>query len=196
MDILSNMITDFYIRKKYVPEEKREIYCYGFKLILSDIINFSIIILLGIIFGKLFESIIFLVTLCSVRQFSGGFHAKTFWMCRMAMMITFLCVITVAYLLLKVVCYNIWFISILDMLSVVLIAILAPVKYSNKLLSEQQRKKNKMKAIIASFILSVISIILIAAGRAEGVTISITLAAVVILMIIGIAVKKGGDSNV
>lgn len=89
MEKISNAITDFYIRKNHVPKEKREIYSYGFQLILADIINFSIVILLGVFLGKVIDSILFLITLCSIRQFSGGFHAKTFWLCRVSMLITF-----------------------------------------------------------------------------------------------------------
>ena len=91
MDRLANTITDYYIRKKIIAEEKREIYSYGFKLIISDVINYIIIISLGIVFNRLIESIVFLITLCGIRQFSGGFHAKTFWLCRLSMILTCLC---------------------------------------------------------------------------------------------------------
>lgn len=196
MDTLTNIITDFYVRKAYVPEDKREIYSYGFKLIIADIINFSIVMLLGAVFGQFIESIIFLITLCGIRQFSGGFHAKTFWLCRLSMLITFLCVEVISYLLSGSQFSNVGVIGLINAAAVMIIAILSPIKHPSKSLTEQQRKKNKIKAAITSFILSDISVILIIAGRTEGVTISITLAAVVILMIIGIAVRKGEDLNV
>lgn len=41
MENFANAITKYYIKQKYIPEEKQQIYCYGFKLILADIINFS-----------------------------------------------------------------------------------------------------------------------------------------------------------
>lgn len=189
MNTLSNLITDFYIKKAYVPEDKREIYSYGFKLIIADIINFSMVMLMGAILGIFLESIVFLITLCGVRQFSGGFHARTFWLCRLSMITTFLCVTAASYLISKSVYCNIGFIGIVNGISVISIAALAPVKHPNKPLTEQQKKQNKIKAIITSLILSVISI---TSNRIEGVTISITLAAVVILMIIGIMVQKGG----
>ena len=65
---LANTITDYYIRKKIIAEEKREIYFYGFKLIIADVINYVIIISLGIVFNRLIESIAFLITLCGLRQ--------------------------------------------------------------------------------------------------------------------------------
>ena len=68
MDRLANIITDYYIRKKVIAEEKREVYFYGFKLIIDDVINYVIIISLGIVFNGLIESIAFLITLCGLRQ--------------------------------------------------------------------------------------------------------------------------------
>ena len=49
MDKLSVAITDFCIKNNKIDKEKREIYIYGFKLIFADIINFSIILLFGLI---------------------------------------------------------------------------------------------------------------------------------------------------
>lgn len=51
MDKISNKITDYLCLRNFIPEKDREIYNYGFKLILSDIINFSIVVL-SIVFRK------------------------------------------------------------------------------------------------------------------------------------------------
>lgn len=190
MEKISNAITDFYIRKNYVPQDKREIYSYGFQLILADIINFSIVILLGVFLGKVVDSILFLITLCSIRQFSGGFHAKTFWLCRLSMLSTFFCV-TVISQLLPMQSYKI-IVLVINIICTAVITFLSPVKHPNKELNTKQKKQNKINAFITSFIMSAISIILIIAGFDKGVTISITLAAVTILMVIGIMVQEGG----
>lgn len=95
MEKLANAMTNYYLKKKVIVEDKYEIYLYGFKLIIADIINYIIIITLGIILKKLPESIIFLITLCGLRQFTGGFHAKTFWLCRTSMVITYISVLII-----------------------------------------------------------------------------------------------------
>lgn len=192
MEKISNAITDFYIRKNYVPQDKREIYSYGFQLILADIVNFSIVILLGMLLNRIIDSILFLITLCSVRQFSGGFHAKTFWLCRLSMLITFFGV-TVVSQLLSAYPFKMIISLILNVFCIIFIAALSPIKHPNKELTTKQKKQNKTNAILTSFIMSVISIILIIAGFDKGVTISITLVAVAILMVIGILVQEGGD---
>ncbi len=196
MDRLANAITDYYIRKNIILEEKREIYSYGFKLIIADVINYLIVILFGIVFNRLTESIIFLITLCGLRQFSGGFHAKSFWLCRLSMIITCLCVI----MLTDMVTYTGFksiIVILVNVISVAFITKSAPIVHSNKPLSDKQKHNNKIKSIITSICLSIISIIIVVTTDIKfGVTISITLLAVVVLMIIGMAVQKGGKENV
>jgi len=192
MDKLADAITDYYIRKKVIAEDKKEIYSYGFKLIIADIINYAIIITLGVILDRLTESIVFLISLCGLRQFCGGFHAKTFWLCRLSMIITYLCVI----LLTDMVTYTDYKTAIVlsvNILSIIFISIFAPAEHPNKPLSDVQKRGNRIKSIIISISLSTASFIFMIVGMKKlGITISITLLAVIILMIIGLLARKGG----
>jgi len=43
MNSLPERITDFFVDRKIVEREMKEIYSYGLELILNDIINFSVI---------------------------------------------------------------------------------------------------------------------------------------------------------
>lgn len=112
------------------------------------------------------------------------------------MIITYIAVVIVTEFILKL--FSIFYIAaFLNIINVIFVSVLAPIENVNKKLSSFQKKENKIKSIIASIVFSLVSITLIVFNlRAEGVTISITLLAVVILMIVGLAVKKGGDSNV
>lgn len=84
-----------------------------------------------------------------------------------------------------------------NVISTVIIAITAPIVHLNKPLSDKQKYNNKIKSVITSIFMSIVSIIIIVATDMKfGVTISITLLAVVVLMIIGMAVRKGGKENV
>lgn len=192
MEKLANAMTNYYLKKKVIVEDKYEIYLYGFKLIIADIINYIIIITLGIILKKLPESIIFLITLCGLRQFTGGFHAKTFWLCRTSMVITYISVLIITNFIenLKV---EILTTVLINIFSIIVIMIFAPIENVNKRLSKAQRKSNKIKSIIASILLSTTSVMLGVGDIKIGVTISITLLAVVILMIIGRISQKGGN---
>ena len=194
MDKIVDSLTNYYKIKGYVPLDKVEIYRYGFKLILSDIFNFFLVISIGFILGETLSGIVFLITLCSIRQYSGGFHAKTFWLCRVSLLITFLCVIYITHFIISMP-FIIIIVSLLNMLSITLISILAPVKHPNKRLTHKQRLRNKKNAVISSILFSVISIVLTLFNIVEGVTVATTLLSVVILMIIGISILKGANYN-
>lgn len=57
--------------------EDRAIYQYGIQQGLSIMLNLSTTLLLGIVTGMIWESIIFLVAYMFLRRYAGGFHAKT-----------------------------------------------------------------------------------------------------------------------
>ncbi|PWM69170.1 MAG: hypothetical protein DBX61_02210 [Clostridiales bacterium] len=192
MDKISNKITDYLCLRNFIPEKDREIYNYGFKLILSDIINFSIVILLGLLTNRILEGIVFLITLCGIRRFSGGFHAKTFWLCRVLMILTFIIVWVITELIYN---FRLFFpyVIVVDILALIFIAIFSPIKHPNKKLSKKQVKTNKIKATLAAIVLTVISAFLMTFKFKCGMTVSVTIMAVVFLMIIGM---KGGEKGV
>ncbi|MBR1970244.1 MAG: accessory gene regulator B family protein [Clostridia bacterium] len=189
MDKLANILTDFCMNRNKIQEDRREIYCYGFKLIIADIINFSIVLIVGLLLNKVFDSILFLITLCGTRQFSGGFHARSFWLCRLSMIITFISVFAISNIVAKSHWELVWCTSI-NILCVITMAVLAPVIHPNKILTEIQKQKNKIKSIITSFIMAVISIVLVLLDVDGGVTISITLLAVIVLMIVSLIMHR------
>lgn len=196
MEKISNAITDFCIRHSQISIENREIYNYGFKLIFADVLNFLIITFLGLCIGEIIGSVIFLVTLCGLRKYTGGFHAKSFLICRLSMVATYFLVTIAAFFALKI-SRIITVVVFIDLTSIIGILLLAPIENANKKLTTLQAKVNKMKAIVVATVLSFTSIVLVFLNyRAEGVTISITLLAVVVLMIPGVIEKKGGESNV
>lgn len=170
MEKLANAITNYYLKKNVIAGDKYDIYFYGFKLIIADIINYMIIITLGMILKKLPESIIFLISLCGLRQFTGGFHAKTFWLCRLSMVITFMGVLMAATFIENLKIEILLTVSI-NIISIIAIMILAPIENVNKRLSKAQRKSNKIKSIITSILLSTTSVMLTVGDIKIGVTI-------------------------
>ena len=91
MNILSNVIVDLL---GYNNPEERQIYKYGVQILLSDLSNFLIIIVPSLIFNKLSEGIVFLITFISIRRYCGGFHCSSCLRCN----ITFLMIFTLSFL--------------------------------------------------------------------------------------------------
>lgn len=196
MEKLSIALTDYYIANSQIPYEKRDIYIYGFNLVFSDIINFSIILFLGLLFSLTRESMVFLLTLCTVRRYTGGFHAKSFSLCRILMIVIFAVVMLIVSQL-EVQNYLIPIVVIINILNVVGISVLAPIENANKKLSESKKIENKIKSRRAATVFSMSSVLLILFDlETEGVTISITLFAIFVLMVAGVITKKGGNSSV
>ena len=191
MDSISNKITDYFSRKNYISEDKKDIYNYGFKLIISDLINFSLVLGLGLVINRFIDGIVFLISLCGIRRFSGGFHAKTFWLCRVSMVFTFLSVIIISNTL-EIIKPPLLYIIVFDIISLIVISFFSPVKHPNKKLTKKQCHNNKIKAIIMSTFFTMVSILLIGFSISSGITISVTIWADVLLMIIGIIIVKGG----
>ncbi len=190
---LANAITDYYCKKNIIAKDKKEIYCYGFQLIIADIINYTIIMSLGIIFDRILDSIVFLITLCGIRQFSGGFHAKTFTVCRLSFIATYIVVLIISYILSSL---HIGYISLINVLCFMVISCFAPIEHPNKPMTALQKKENKIKSIITSAVMSVLSIIFVTMDMTIGVTISITLCAVVALMLVSLLMRKENEENV
>jgi accessory gene regulator B len=181
MNYISDILTNEYASLTNATSDKREIYGYGLRLLIGDIISFSLVLAVSILIGALPSGVIFLSVLCVVRRFSGGYHAETKRMCRASMILTFL----IVYLSTKHMA-SVGAAIALDVLSFAAITGFAPIGHPNKPLTELSIKTNKRLAIIATGLFATLSVVLLVFGRNEGTIISLTLTAVVVLLFIGI----------
>ena len=77
MEELKKKLVDYFITNKIVQEEKRAILRYGSEIIISSTLTIGLCLVISGIIGQLVLCIVFLLTYCPLRIFSGGFHAKT-----------------------------------------------------------------------------------------------------------------------
>lgn len=73
---LSGTITDALYKSQVIEEADRELYTYGFFVLLSQGLFFLISALFGLIFGTLWESVVFYIMFSILRCYAGGFHAS------------------------------------------------------------------------------------------------------------------------
>ena len=76
-------ITDFFINKNVIRNEDRDIYAYGYEVLISQIVYIVIMLLISLIFSAIFESIIFFIGFYLFRKISGGYHASTYFKCHL-----------------------------------------------------------------------------------------------------------------
>ena len=77
MSGFTDRIVDFFISNEIIEKENREIYAFGISQGLSLILNIFSTIVVGLVLGLVWESVLFLVFYMSLRCYAGGFHAKT-----------------------------------------------------------------------------------------------------------------------
>lgn len=78
---LSAKITAFFLAQNIIPAQEREIYEYGFALLIADFINFFAIFIVGILCQQTWETILYIIIFVGLRSVCGGYHAKTHLKC-------------------------------------------------------------------------------------------------------------------
>ncbi len=73
---LSTKIVHMLCKASIIEEEGREIYIYGFFILLSYLFCLLITALFGYFFGILWESLLFYLFFLFIRRYAGGVHAK------------------------------------------------------------------------------------------------------------------------
>lgn len=143
---LSHIIADFFIREKVIPDEQREIYEYGFELSISSVIGIIIVLAIGLISGKFWESIVFYIVFCFTRLFTGGFHAPNYLLCKITFAAALLVVLAADWILSEIENYY-WF--VLHFYSLIIVCQFAPVENTNKELNKREKVRFKVISIIA-----------------------------------------------
>lgn len=195
METLAVKLTEKFIDREIISSDKKETYITGLKLILSDIINFSLIFIIGILTKSFIYSCIYLIVFWTVRKFSGGFHAKAYWICRIVTVGTYILILLVSGMIIN---YHVIIVPICNIFSVITMIAFAPIRHPNKDLTGKEVKANKLCALLTTLFFTVLSIALAIFDRKEGLVISLTLFAVTVLMYTGLLAngKKGGKYNV
>lgn len=73
---LSSIITEALYKSQVIAEEDKELYTYGFFVLLSKGLFFLVSALFGWMLGVLWESIVFYIMFSMLRSYAGGFHAS------------------------------------------------------------------------------------------------------------------------
>lgn len=74
---IAEHITQKLIASSVIEESDRELYSYGFFLLLSSVLYLVVAAIFGSAFGILRESIVFYFLFSILREYAGGIHAKT-----------------------------------------------------------------------------------------------------------------------
>lgn len=156
---ISKKMSSYFIKRGDIVEEEREVYDYYFEIMLSTVLNALFLIICGIMFNDLVNTILFIIGFVIFRTVSGGFHASSHMKC----FLTLASVFFVLIIMLEFVpeqWMNILTIIFL-LVSTLLIYFVAPVEHKNNPLDENTKEKLKKSAQILSVLISFIIVVLI-----------------------------------
>ncbi|MEE7582276.1 MAG: accessory gene regulator B family protein [Oscillospiraceae bacterium] len=152
---ISTKITDILIKHDCISKENSELYSYGFRQLFMMLLNISITLLLGIIFNKVLQSILFSIIYIPIRSFAGGYHAKTPLRCTTFSTL----MIFLVLLILKFIVLPIYVVVLLWLISIGTIISLSPVESRNKPLDTIEKSVYKKRTIFLLMLDSVIIIV-------------------------------------
>lgn len=195
MNWITSHILTYMVNAKVIPNEQKylDFYRYGLEITISTVLNFVLILLIGIATQHLIESFVFLFSFVLLRMCAGGYHANTYLGCNLIMCTSFLSLIIIYdFIITKI---DILFAAVSLVLFLSVAVAFCPVEHINKPInSESKRKKLKVLTIIVGFAFSTIGAILIYKNINIGVIILLTQILVSVL-IIAEKIRKGGIAH-
>lgn len=144
------------LTKGIISEDYFDIYVYGFELLISSILSTSIILLIGIILGKILQTIAFLITFSLLRSFTGGYHANSYCFCS----VVTLSIFGLVLLFSELVNINLFAYMVLAVVGFTLLFIFAPIENPNKKLTLIQKRKFKIISLVVFIVFVLIGIFL------------------------------------
>jgi accessory gene regulator B len=154
---LSESMVKWQISKSILSEDDRALYEYAYIMLIGQAINFLIAGIIAIIFRSVIPVIVFLLSYIPLRTYAGGYHAKNSERCTIvsAGILCMVCLITKRLDFSS----NIFLITGLGIVAVIIIFILSPVEDINKPLEEIERKRYSFRARLILMLEIVISMV-------------------------------------
>lgn len=141
---LSEYITQQLEKGKIIQSDNRELYQYGFQQGLILLLNFVTSIVIGVIFGKVLESILLLAAYIPLRSYAGGHHSDSSEKCyAVSTLITIVWMLIIKFLMLPTSCWG-----IILLIGTVICFLLSPVENHQKPLDEYEIRVYRKRALI------------------------------------------------
>lgn len=133
-----------------ISDNEKDVYIYGFELLLSNLSTMLIISVISILFGNIFYTLSFAWFFFIPRLFCGGLHANTHLKCTLMSNAIFISIVIIS----KFIVYSTsnFFIIMFLVLSLIVISIFSPVINKNHPISDKTYKKNKIISLSLSLI--------------------------------------------
>lgn len=181
-EVLSERVTGWLLENEAFPREDKEIYQYGIQQGMIALLNLGTTMVIGMVFGKLLESILFMVAYIPLRSYAGGYHAKTAVRCYFFSIVMISAVLWV----MRYVTYIGLICGCLTAISGSAIWFLVPVEDQNKPLDEVEKvvyRKRARGIVLAESILSLF--VILCNEKRLGMCMTLVLCVMMVMLLLG-----------
>ncbi len=125
--------------KKMIEESSREYYEYALVIMAERIIAVGTMLIIGMIYKQVLQTVAFLIFFLSLRKRTGGYHADKFWQCFLLTIMSYIGVIQMASVLSE----NPHIMYALLFLAVLVVEVVGTVNHPNIDLDENELRETK-----------------------------------------------------
>lgn len=170
-----------------VNSEDKELYTYGLRQGALMLLNILTILIVGKIFGMMWQSVVFMVTYIPLRTYAGGYHARTQLKCYISSVVLIVAVL----LAIRFIPWTNLIMITISIISGLIIYILSPMEDSNKPLDAAEVKVYGRKArMILGFEFGALILLIILRVKNMAACLSVSLLSLSMMLICG-KIKKG-----
>ncbi|BCJ92457.1 accessory gene regulator [Anaerocolumna cellulosilytica] len=181
-------IADFLCRNNTIQHEDKEIYVYGFEILFSNIVNFILIMVMGLLLKQFHHALLFYIVFVVTRSYCGGYHASTYMKCNITFVGTFIVTVIASNMIYP----TISFVYLIVFLAIYVGCVLeyAPIDNVHKRLTEEEKGRYRKISILISVFWTVTVFVLYFLSKHYATTLTLTLVMIAMLMLIEVNKKK------
>lgn len=128
--------------QKIISKSNCEYYEYVLVAMVENVMTVGTMLLLGMFFGKLLQTVCFLLFFLSLRKRTGGFHADKFWQCYLGTVMTYIVVMQIVPML----CINQSIMYGMLFCAIILISIMGTINHPNMDMDKSELQESKKAA--------------------------------------------------
>ena len=151
---LAICITDKFISKKLIADNKKDIYAYGFEMLISILVYFVEFLVISLLTQTLASSLCFLCGLFIVRKVAGGHHANNYISCNLLSTANHILFVILVKLVNVDTYYT--FITLTLLFSAATILLIAPIDHKNKPFIKNEYKRYKLLSSLYCIVLGIV----------------------------------------
>lgn len=187
---ISNAVIKYMLKHGAISEidENKEYYQYGVEITISSVINIILILCIGLIFRSFTESVLFLLLFIPIRQYTGGYHANTYFKCNLTFAVSFSLLLIFYHFTNRIL--TSYFAILIVYVCVLTIIFTCPIENPNKPIPQEKRKGHKIIAVTLGAIYGIIGVVLVVFANKYGALILYTLLLVTVLILAAL-IQKG-----